>query len=235
MDLIDLGAAEHYIGIYHNVARNCPTCAGFGASSAIRSPYLVEIFENEYRNDTPDTSGSTGVAVAFNGASQSYHTVRIYGNRLDGQNYAVQVASNGHAGCAIPEAEIYDNSLYNFNHGPGVSTDNAVTITHSRFQRNYGYNPIGLIGLPFGAGVITPVNNGGANTAAPAPSTPYAVETTDVLITSTGGTGVAITVEDAAGNTLYSGSTLAQFFVPLGYVVNWGGFSGAPAVSVYAT
>ncbi len=64
-------------------------------------------------------------------------------------------------------------------------------------------------------------------------STDYTVWGTDIIITSSGGTGVSFTIKDSAGGTIATGmTTLTAQFIPAGCKVNFGGFSGAPTVIV---
>jgi hypothetical protein len=75
----------------------------------------------------------------------------------------------------------------------------------------------------------------GGSTNAVVASTDYKIVGTDVILTSTGGTGVSITIKDGAGNTIVGSlTTLAAQSLPNGYIINFGGFSVAPTVNVYA-
>ena len=100
------------------------------------------------------------------------------------------------------------------------------------------FNPVGLLSAPF----TTTIPSGGSawvgigapsGTAAPLASTAYRAEVTDLIITSTGGTAVSITITDAAGNTIASGlTTLTNYYLPAGFSINFGAFTGAPTVTV---
>jgi len=75
----------------------------------------------------------------------------------------------------------------------------------------------------------------GGNTNAVIASTDYLIEGTDVVLTSTGGTGVSITIKDFAGNTVASSlTTLTAVHFPNGFQINFGGFSVAPTVTMFA-
>jgi hypothetical protein len=91
-------------------------------------------------------------------------------------------------------------------------------------------NPYGIITDPFASSTIRP----GGSAAAPTHSTAYTVWWYDVLITSTGGTGVSISIIDpVTGNNVASGLTaLNSFYLPVGYKINWGAFTAAPTVTV---
>jgi hypothetical protein len=93
-----------------------------------------------------------------------------------------------------------------------------------------------------GESIFDPTNNifgptvTGA-TATPAASTDYMVYGTDLFVTSTdsGNADAAILVKDSGGNTVIGPvSTLSKEYVPLGYQVNWGAYTGAaPTVTMY--
>jgi len=56
----------------------------------------------------------------------------------------------------------------------------------------------------------------------------------DIIITSTGGVDVSITIKDPAGNVIASGLTsLTAMFLPIGYKINFGAFTTAPTVNVF--
>jgi len=75
----------------------------------------------------------------------------------------------------------------------------------------------------------------GGNASAVIASTDYLIEGSDVILTSTGGTGVSITIKDDAGNTVAGSlTTLTAQHIPNGFQVNWGGFSVAPTVTMFA-
>ena len=101
-----------------------------------------------------------------------------------------------------------------------------------------GFNPVGLIASPFET-TSTPgpswVGIGApSGTAAPVASTAYRAEVTDLVITSTGGTAVSITITDAAGTTIASGlTTLTNYYLPAGFSINFGAFTAAPTVTVF--
>jgi hypothetical protein len=67
----------------------------------------------------------------------------------------------------------------------------------------------------------------------PSKSTDY-IANTDCIISSTGGTGVSISIKDIAGNSLATGLTaLTRERLAIGMRVNFGNYSVAPAVSVF--
>ena len=98
-------------------------------------------------------------------------------------------------------------------------------------RNNLGYNPVGLVSTPFET-ATTKIGLSG-DEAAPTASTNYVVYGIDIYVTSTGGTGVSITITDQADNTILSGlTTLTHLFLPIGWKINFGAFSVAPTVTV---
>lgn len=86
-----------------------------------------------------------------------------------------------------------------------------------------------FIADPFGTGTVGLY--GGAAVSA---STEYTVSGVDILLTSSGGADVSISIKDAADNVLASGlTTCTALYLPVGYKVNFGAFSGAPTVVVF--
>ncbi len=94
-----------------------------------------------------------------------------------------------------------------------------------------GFNPLGVITTPFKAGGKIRAFDGTA--AAPTASTDYTVDNADAIIDSQGGTAVSITIKDPAGTTIRAGlTTLTGYYLPFGFKINWGAFTGAPTVVV---
>jgi hypothetical protein len=97
-------------------------------------------------------------------------------------------------------------------------------------------NPFGLLANPF----LTANNIVGLyeyGVSAPVASTNYYITGCDLIITSTdsGNSDCAIIVKDPYGNTIVTGlHTLTQMFLPVGYYINWGAFTGvAPTVTIW--
>ena len=84
-----------------------------------------------------------------------------------------------------------------------------------------------------GVGYLVGTNTYNGVTA-PTASTTYKAAT-DILVSSSGGTGVSITISDQQGNTILSGlTTLSAFNLKLGMCINFGAFTGgAPTVTVW--
>jgi len=96
-----------------------------------------------------------------------------------------------------------------------------------------GFNPVNKVTNPFGTGVI----GFGENAAIPTANTDYVAIYSDIFVTAANSSNNdnSITIKDGAGNTIQSGlSTLTALYVPAGYKVNWGAFTGtAGAVAVW--
>ena len=110
---------------------------------------------------------------------------------------------------------------------PAITTDVCV-------KDNAGLNPINRITNHTNT-TQNQIGFYGGTTATVVASTDYTIVGSNVLITSTGGTGVSITLKDGAGNTVASAlTTLTAQTIPLGFKINWGPFSVAPVVTVFA-
>jgi hypothetical protein len=99
-----------------------------------------------------------------------------------------------------------------------------------------GFNPVNKITNPFGTATAGLLGFGGA-AAVPVTSKNYTVFLSDVFITAANSSNAnnSITISDNLGNAIQSGlSTLTALYVPAGFIINWGAFSGtAGAVSVW--
>jgi len=106
------------------------------------------------------------------------------------------------------------------------------------FHNCYGLNPVGKITNPF-SGVndnwrVISLASSNTPTSSVVASVNYTVHDVPMLINSTGGTGVSITIYDPSGNVVASGATVLNGeYLPLGYKINFGAFSGAPTVTVF--
>lgn len=174
----------------------------------------------------------------------------------NGSNTTAQVVLNGNTSVTFVGNEINDDrasgtrSQYGVNATAGASTgivsNNSflgayhtaplgVTIVCPSLSivNNPGVNPINQMTNPF---ATTSIGLGGA-TAVPIASTDYTVSSCGIFITSANSSNAnnAIVVKDGAGNTVSSpGGTMTALFVPVGFVINWGAFTGtAGAVTVW--
>jgi hypothetical protein len=101
-----------------------------------------------------------------------------------------------------------------------------------RIRNNLGLNPIGLV-----TNFVSGTNIAPWGTTSVVPSANACiVYGSDIYITVSGGTGVSITVSDPRNNNVLTGqSTLTNFYIPVGYRINFGAFSVAPTVTVLFT
>ena len=98
-------------------------------------------------------------------------------------------------------------------------------------RSNIGFNPVGVIPLPFETTSATIGLEG--DESVPAANTDYVVAGVDIFITSSGGTGVSIAIKDQNDNMVAFGlATLTAQFLPVGYKINFGAFTSAPTVTV---
>jgi len=130
-------------------------------------------------------------------------------------------------------------NIYVYVDGGYVKCDQAIrnffyNIKKGSIKNLQNFNPYGVLADPFNTAATTVgVYDPGGCAAAPTASTDYEVVTTDICLTSSGGTGVDITIKDNAGNTVASGlATLSAQWLPLGYKINFGAFAAAPTVIV---
>ena len=206
------------------------------------SPYAVRgeiIAFNQIRNahrgiylDT--TCGST---IYGNSIYHSYPNLNSVGIRLYRNCHQNSILSN-----------VVDNLSYGIELTGHKNNDNAIignTISGATkpvivkpalnlqniIRNNIGFNPVGVISLPF-EGTSATVGLEGDDSA-PTANMDYVVAGVDIFITSSGGTGVSITIKDQNDKTVASGlATLTVQFLPIGYRINFGSFTSVPTVTV---
>lgn len=126
--------------------------------------------------------------------------------------------------------KILGNTLYNAESGNLYMAPDCTKIIA---RDNEGFNPVGLITSPFHS-VSSQIVPFDGNLTSPDASIDYVVMGIDILITSTGGTGVSISIKDPAGNTVVSGlATLSGYYLPVDYKINFGAFTVAPTVLIF--
>lgn len=216
----------------------------FGLST-LTGYQLVEIFNNMF-------SSNTGGAISIVGAT-TYGSI-ITGNRitLNGGVATPQVSLSGNSGLA--QRYIVASNKFADGRGGGTQVNNHLVLGTSgtgsivnndfsgstniavdpgtflllNLHNNKGLNPIGKITNPF---LTNHINYLHGNAAVPTASTDYGIYTCDVIVTAadSANTNNAIIIKDAVGgNTLTNPvSTLNGYFIPQGYAINWGAFTGA--------
>jgi hypothetical protein len=148
----------------------------------------------------------------------------IEGNMIPGGGkYGIKLGATA-TNCAV---------LGNILAGAWTSAAFADNGTGSLTLNNLGINPLGKIPIPINTTNNTVGTNGTAST--PVASTSYTVQGAPITVNSTGGTGVNITITDGGGNTVLSGlTTLSGQRLPYGWKINFGAFTAAPTVAVFA-
>lgn len=121
------------------------------------------------------------------------------------------------------------------NNASGAVLFDSHTAQNVYLRANRGYNPVNSVTNMFDTTNDLIETNGDA--ANPTASTDYTVNHGDIIISSTdsGNTDNAIVIKDAGGTQINPStlSTLDAYFVPYGFQVNWGAFTGvAPTVVV---
>jgi len=100
-----------------------------------------------------------------------------------------------------------------------------------------GFNPIGVMANPFDT--TNDELEPGGDAATPTASTDYVVNYADVMLSTSdsGNTDCSIQMKDSSGNSLGAAlagagiNTALIYFLPVGYQINWGAFTGvAPTV-----
>ena len=128
----------------------------------------------------------------------------------------------------------YSKYRYNYFNNVNLGTTGDKNLGWASILRDcYNFNPIGIIALPFGT-VFNMVSVHPTQGAAALPTTgvTYRVAGVDMLITSTGGTGMDIDIFDPAGTEYISNlATLTQFLLPVGYSIRFT-YTGTPTIIV---
>ncbi len=101
---------------------------------------------------------------------------------------------------------------------------------------NMGHNPVGVIANPFDAANSYLAENGTA--ATPVASTDYTVIHNDMKISSSnsGNANCAIMLKDQNGVDVLLAAlgTIQEMYVPRGFMLNWGAFTGAAPTVIAA-
>ena len=198
------------------------SCAGGGVSLPADANQ-ISIEGTQFKSN-----GTSSVAQLFgspstNQSSQVQVRARFQDTRTGGANVVNHVTLAASAAAQV----VIDGCTFYGSQSDAVGwtsrSSNKIMV-----RSCLGYNDVkGAISTPFAAS-----NRIGAagTTATPTASTVYTVEGTDLMLAVSGGTGVSITIADAAGNTVQSGLTSYSGVLPIGYSINLGGFSVAPTI-----
>ncbi len=176
-------------------------------------------------NDQSGAGSYSGVYLV-NGVNNT-----IVGNRM------TNFEGSNHQQAGVNEQAPSDYNVIVGNAVGGNAFAGVVTTgNHTVVRSNMGFNPVGKIAAAFNVAAkqvfyVSSSSGAWANVSA---SVIYTVRGVDMFFTSTGGTGVSITIYDQSKNVIASSlSTLTAVLIPAGYMLNFGGFSGAPTVTVF--
>lgn len=194
-------------------------------------------------NQSASTTGQTRFGLAIGsvtgGGSGTLEDVEVLGGQYfddqatPTQSYGVGIF-NGNSGATVTRIAVRGGCIQgNVDSGILLQAPPTGPVTNVYILGVDGFDPRGKVTSPFDNTSTAVGPTGGA--ASPTASTDYAVSGPPLMFTSSGGTGVSITVKDAAGNTIYApGATLAVPFLAWpGCKINWGAFTAAPTVTVW--
>jgi len=202
-------------------------------------------------------AGANQVFLMVGAGATSHVQVFISDSHFSGTNpkYLVKdtLGTNFGANCMIvftrvyfqdPHVHIFGAGLGNvmfvdcyFQSGTIVEQLSASSSSSALFINCWNLNPYGLIATPF-SGVnddwkTISIASGYAGSATPPASKNIMVYDTAVQVSASGGTGLSIYVYDRAGNAVLSGATsLTAYYIPPGFKINFGAFSGGPTFIV---
>jgi len=151
----------------------------------------------------------------------------IHGNRFyatPGSPLAVGVA----IGTLWDYVHVLDNEFINVTAPVTVAT---AANQNGRIEQNPWYNPIGLEGTPFD-NVNFFISDFGTAAGPTVASQDYRVLMTPCWILSAGGVGVDITIKDQDGNVITNPGATCDVWLEPRWIINFGGFSEAPTVTV---
>lgn len=191
------------------------------------------------------------IDVKTNDASRMHH-INITNNAFDGTGECIRLHAKateiliknnimkGSVGIAGYDDDVFTSIDILNNDLTECTTKVDVDLydygTSIKVLNNRGYNPFGVDANPFDT--TNDLLRPSGDAAVPAASTDYVVEGIDLVLSSTdsGNTDCAIQIKDADGNNINPStlSTLSFIYLPIGYKVNWGAFTGA-APTVVAT
>jgi len=149
----------------------------------------------------------------------------------DASGKTVVIISNANTAWDSPPSYSSFNFLGNNRIAWGtmnIGTPGALNPFSVRIMDNFGINPINRIVNCFDSGRNFIETDGAA--AVPVASKNYKVECAGILITAanSANNNNAIIIKDGAGNAITAAAgTLNGVYVPHGFIINWGAFTGA--------
>lgn len=143
-----------------------------------------------------------------------------------GQFVPIEFYQSGFSNLTITGNDLY----YRASITSPVFYGGLVSGINVHFSNNLNYDPIGKVANFVTSSSLAPWGT----TSTVVASTTYTVNGVDELITSTGGTGVSINIGCNGNNYVSASATLTNQLVWYGCTVNFGAFSVAPTVTVFA-
>lgn len=192
------------------------------------SPNVVngnKFFENGLK------ASNTYSDIAFSGATAT----NVVGNTFSASDLTNKTKSGINVGDSTSVTNVIANNNFTPILGGSWGTAPIVGFHDSgvnQIVNNAGWNPKGKITSFIDNSGSYFVSYGGTSSTL-VNGTTYTVSDSPVEITSTGGTGVSITLQDTSSNTIQSGlTTLSEQYVPIGYKIKWT-WATIPTVGVY--
>lgn len=172
--------------------------------------------------------------ILMNCTKETYAPVRITADGSDAHlvDNIIDGSATGQAGIDILGGDgiITKNILKNISSTPTIKfTNKALEI---EIGRNKGFNPVGVLTNPFDTVNDVISLKGDANT--PEASTLYVVKNVDIYIkaSSQSDGGVKVYSPDDTEIMDLGVGGFNAIFLPIGYKINFGAFTGAPTVTV---
>lgn len=219
---VDVGASDDDVG--NNRFNNCTFSGNYKHGIHLNDVETIvdkcRVTGNSYNNS------GTYCGVYFD--TEAYRCT-VKNSRFKGGNiekYGIHVAGGLYN-------EVSDNLfIYNtFVTAPLQNDKYNTVVERNRWQGGDNPNPIGVVSQPF-QDATNFIGMAEGTSATPSASTDYEVVTSGIIISSTdsGDANCAIDIKDYNGNSvlLSTRSTLDGVYVPRGYTINWGAFTGTP-------
>jgi len=163
------------------------------------------------------------------GSGENWTLIETSNIRWGSKNNDLIFANNDVLG---PNGEFYiGDDVSNLKADPSFGPDNIVV----RIEGNVFLNPIGVLSAPFDSTMDTVGLGGDASN--PTANHNYTIWGCSLMFDITGGTNANVKLYDGDGNIISnlgnpSSNPIHGLYVPIGYKINFGGFTEAPTVVV---
>lgn len=226
-----------------DISDNSLTNIGEHGISMTAVNWNVNVHNNTIKNVSAKTSNTyDGIYCAPSGGSLRNciieHNSIIDQRDLESSTNRMRYGVQWDTGTSqlIINTTLNHNNIYGAVTAPFVLTlSTGGSTLLSQIRDNRGYLP-GLITNPFNnTNDKIGMHNfqGSTYAAVPVAQRSYTAVLTDLLVTSTGGTGVSIDLKDENANTYATGlTTLTSVYLPINHIINFGNFSVDPTVTV---